>query len=47
MVCMVPLMHVVMTMGSSTSHTCWDSNGRRMAYLSNLRVVASDGNRSL
>ena len=36
-------MHAMMTMGGDTSHLCWDSNGRNMAYLSNLRVVASNG----
>lgn len=46
-VCMVPLMHAVMTMGGSASHPYWDSSSRRMAYLSNLWVVAFDGNRSL
>ena len=37
-------MHIVMTMGGSTSHLYWDSSGRRMAYISNLQVMASYGN---
>lgn len=36
-------MDAMMTLGGTTSHLYWDSNGRNMAYLSNLQVVASNG----
>ena len=37
----IPLMHVFMTMGGSSSQPCWGSDECKMLYLSNFLIKAS------